>query len=251
MTGAAGGRRRLVLFDVDGTLLWGASPAHVDAFAGALAERYGPGVDPFERGEGDLITCGGRTLGGRLDAEIARWCLTAAGIPDERHDAELPGYCEAIEGWYARAAVGDTGAYVLPGVVDALERLRAAGAPCGVVTGNLEPIARRKLDATGLLPFFARGDTVVGGFGAPPARARAELFAAAEARALAAGDSFSGAVYVGDTPLDAAAAAAAGVPFVGVATGRYSVADLTAAAGPGVPVFADLTEPGALDALLS
>jgi phosphoglycolate phosphatase len=238
----------LVLFDIDGTLLGGASGLHAAAFAAALAERYGA-PDPFVTGVEGRVTCGGRPLGGRLDAEIAGWCLDAAGIDETRHDAEVGPYCDLVVARYLAATdTGGIAGTVLPGVEATLAALRDAGAPCGVVTGNLEPIAARKLAASGLERFFSRGGQLVGGFGAPPARARTELFPRTPGRARAVGDRFDGLVYVGDTPLAAAAAASAGVRFVGVATGRHPAGELAALdAGP---VFATLEDPAVVGVLL-
>jgi phosphoglycolate phosphatase-like HAD superfamily hydrolase len=101
-----------------------------------------------------------------------------------------------------------------------LERLRAAGHRLALVTGNLEPIARRKLEVRGLGGFFPAGQ---GGFGSD-ARDRADLVRIARERA---GDHpAADTVLIGDTPLDVQAALSAGVRAVGVAGSRYSREDL-------------------------
>lgn len=157
--------RPLVLFDIDGTMLAGASRLHTAAFTTALAHRYGA-PDPFVV-EGGRVTCGGRSLAGRIDSEIARWCLELAGLPAGGHDEELDPYCELINRSYLAATADGLGAEILPGVEAVLAACAAAGAPCGVVTGNLEPIAARKLSRTGLAAHFNRGGGLVGGCCSP------------------------------------------------------------------------------------
>jgi phosphoglycolate phosphatase-like HAD superfamily hydrolase len=120
-----------------------------------------------------------------------------------------------------------------------LERLRAAGHELALVTGNLEPIARRKLELRGLGRWFPDGR---GGFGSD-AEARAELVRIARERAGARPREDT--VLIGDTPLDVAAAIEAGVRPIGVAGGRYSRDDLLAAGADAA--VAELDE---LDALL-
>ena len=120
-----------------------------------------------------------------------------------------------------------------------LERLRGAGHELALVTGNLEPIARRKLALRGLGRWFPEGR---GGFGSD-AEARAELVRIARERAGAWPREDT--VLIGDTPLDVAAAIDAGVRPIGVAGGRYSRDDLLAAGA--AAAIAELEE---LDALL-
>jgi phosphoglycolate phosphatase-like HAD superfamily hydrolase len=92
------------------------------------------------------------------------------------------------------------------------------------VTGNLEPIARRKLALRGLGDYFPAGQ---GGFGSD-AELRPELVPIARARAGLNGTPHASAdtVLVGDTPLDVAAATADGVRCVAITGNRFSARDL-------------------------
>ncbi len=85
-----------------------------------------------------------------------------------------------------------------------------------LVTGNLEPVAHRKLAAAGIGHFFARGQ---GGFGSD-AEERGELPAIARARA--GGWARERTVVIGDTPRDIACARVDRVRVIAVATGPYT-----------------------------
>jgi phosphoglycolate phosphatase-like HAD superfamily hydrolase len=96
-----------------------------------------------------------------------------------------------------------------------------------LLTGNLEPIARLKLDRAGLGAFFARGQ---GAFGSDD-EDRAALPAIARGRAGSGDEPYPrrGTVVIGDTPRDVACAHGDGVRCVAVATGPYPPEALSAA----------------------
>jgi phosphoglycolate phosphatase len=206
----------LLLFDIDGTLVRGRPTAHQRAMARAAIDVFGVpettdeqairAVEPWGKTDrrilAELLAATGRVAAPTPD-ELARW---------ERAACEL----------YAEIENGAPGA-ADRAAADAPERLRAAGHVLSLVTGNLEPIARRKLELRGLGGFFPAGQ---GGFGSDGID-RAELVRIARERAGAPPRKET--VLIGDTPLDVAAALAAGVRCIGVAGGRYSRADLTGA----------------------
>jgi phosphoglycolate phosphatase-like HAD superfamily hydrolase len=109
-----------------------------------------------------------------------------------------------------------------------LERLRAADHELALVTGNLEPIARRKLALRGLGDAFPAGQ---GGFGSD-AEDRAALVRLARERAGSTPTTDT--ALIGDTPNDVTAAIAAGVRPVAIAGERYSRDDLLAAGAEAV-----------------
>ena len=88
-----------------------------------------------------------------------------------------------------------------------------------LVTGNLEPIARLKLRAAGIVRHFAPGQ---GGFGSD-SEDRSDLPPLARERAAAGNGGApwprEQTVVIGDTPRDIACARADGVHVVAVATG--------------------------------
>ena len=218
---------RLVLFDIDGTLL-NSHGAGRRAMKRALRAVYGTA--------GDLD---GYDMAGKTDRRIIHDVLTAAGIPAQEVEARLPEYRRL----YARLledVVAERPPTPLPGAASLLNRL--AHRPdilLGLLTGNLPEGARIKLRSAGFDPdLFA-----VTAFGSD-ALDRHDLPAVAVARAQAlTGHRFQGKriVIVGDTPLDITCGREMGAKSVAVATGPYSP-DVLARYGPDVllPNLADV-----------
>jgi phosphoglycolate phosphatase-like HAD superfamily hydrolase len=208
----------LLLFDIDGTLLLGASAVHVESVYAALHEVHGI-ADPAAA----HVVAAGRT-DGEIARAIALGCGISAGRIDERADQVRDVTCRE----YARRCPPDLSAHVAPGVSEMLPTLAGRdGVRLALVTGNFEPVARLKLDRAGLGDWFERGQ---GGFGSDH-EDRAELPAIARRRAGADGRPFprSRTVVIGDTPNDIACARADGVRCLAVATGPFPAAELAAA----------------------
>jgi phosphoglycolate phosphatase len=133
-------------------------------------------------------------------------------------DARAEAVVRDVVAAYEELCPPDLSEFVAPGVADALDAL--AGEPeryrLALVTGNLEPVARRKLAAAGIGHYFEPGQ---GGFGSDSEH-RGELPAVARARA--GGWARERTVVIGDTPRDIACARADGVRVVAVATGSFS-----------------------------
>lgn len=202
----------LLLFDIDGTLLSGATRAHSQALDRAIREVHH--VDPR-----DLR----RQIGpaGRTDGEIARLILLDLGVSalriDERAD-EVRDVCCRI---YGSLCPPDLSEHVVPGIPELLSWLAGRDSvTLGLVTGNFEPIARLKLRRAGIGQWFAGGP---GGFGSD-SEDRAVLPAIARRRAGHVPR--EQAIVIGDTPRDIACAQADGVRCVAVTTGQYGVDEL-------------------------
>lgn len=210
----------LLLFDIDGTLLIGASDAHRDAIHEALRDVHG--IEAVHRP--------GSQVAGRTDAEIARGLLVDAGVSARSIDARADDVRIAACAAYERLCPDDLSACVAPGVGDLLAWLAPRDdTVLSLVTGNYEPIARMKLRAAGIGGSFACGQ---GGFGSDH-ESRDELPAIARRRA---GQRDGGepwprkrTLLIGDTPRDIACARADGVRVIAIATGPYATAELSAA----------------------
>jgi phosphoglycolate phosphatase-like HAD superfamily hydrolase len=208
----------LLLFDVDGTLLRGATDAHRDALHAALHEVHG--IDAA-RVRWTLAPAG------RTDGEIARAILLGAGISARRIDDRCDDVREACCRHYAELCPPDLSEFVLPGVPELLHSLSETDARLALVTGNYEPVARLKLARAGVGHWFGPGQ---GAFGSD-AEDRVALPPIARRRAGTASHPFprERTIVIGDTPRDIACARADGLACIAVATGPYGEHELSGA----------------------
>jgi phosphoglycolate phosphatase len=144
----------LLLFDIDGTLLAGATRAHAQALEQAIVQVH----RVHTRGRPRNFSPAGRT-----DGEIARLLLLQAGVSADRIDEQADAVRHAACEIYARTVPEDLSEFVLAGIPELLEWLVTRDdVVLGLVTGNFEPIARVKLARAGVGKPFAGGP---GGFG--------------------------------------------------------------------------------------
>jgi phosphoglycolate phosphatase-like HAD superfamily hydrolase len=208
--------RRLVLWDIDGTLVQ-AGEVGRDIFTEAFQAVLGRAPDQ--------VTAKALIMAGRTDPEIALEFLAAHQIAEGA--SHLPAFSEAlVTALAAKAAVIRERGRALPGAREALVALgRTEGVVQSLLTGNLEPNALLKLASFELDGHL---DFEVGGFGSDHHH-RPSLVEVARAKAERKyGTSFPGTatVLVGDTPLDVAAGRAGGARVVAVATGPYRAGEL-------------------------
>ena len=210
----------LLLFDIDGTLVSGATDAHRDAMHEALRDVHSVDANRVFR----------RPLkpAGRTDPEIARAILLDAGVSAERIDDRADAVREACCRAYARLCPSSLEHTVLPGVADLLTWLSARGDPkLGLLTGNYEAVARLKLARAGIGHHFPGGQ---GAYGSD-AEDRAALPAIARRRAGVVGRPHPRelTIVIGDTPRDIACAHADDVRCAALATGPFGPEELAAA----------------------
>ena len=202
----------LLLFDIDGTLLSGATREHSQALDRAIREVHHVDTRDLRKQIGPA---------GRTDGEIARLILLDLGVSAWRIDEGADSVREACCRIYAQICPPDLSDHVVPGIPDLLSWLAGRdGVVLGVVAGNFEPIARLKLKRAGIGRWFTPG---TGGFGSD-SEDRAALPGIARRRAGHVPR--DRAIVIGDTPRDIACARADGLRCVAVTTGQYGAEEL-------------------------
>lgn len=229
--------RRLVLFDIDGTLLHSGGAgrrAIMAAMADLLPDTPGTAAVRFD---------------GKTDPQIVTELLAVGGDPEPDNPdriAEVLGrYVAHLE---RELHNGGPPSEVLPGIPSLLDALEGeSSVVLGLLTGNVAPGAHLKLRAAGIAP----GRFRIGAFGSdsherpalPPIAARR---AATHFGRVPAGHEV---VIIGDTPADVTCGAAIGARAIAVATGGYTLDELSAF-GPW-RAYADLSDTLAVvDAIL-
>ncbi len=197
---------RLLLFDVDNTLLWSGGAGSM-AMGLAFHDLFGV-QDGFKRVE----------FSGRTDRYILSEALRLHGIDGdyEAHQARF------LERYYTHLpqALRERQGKLMPGFPALLDGL--AGRPevrLGLATGNFSRAAQLKLAHYGIDGYFSGG-----GFG-EESEDRAVIVRRAIER-LGEGLPSVEAVVIGDTPHDISSAKANGAIAVGVATGSNPVDEL-------------------------
>ncbi len=198
---------RILLFDIDGTLLW--TQGGQGALQIALAREFG-----LES------ACANITFSGRTDRSLFTELLQRNGLPcDNEHVQRLrQRYVSTLPD-----VLSEHGGKILPGVPELLARLSALPHVRNyVMTGNLEETAARKLKHFNLLK------CVDGIFGGDLDNHRDDLArrCAGILRQRYGSQSLGDAVVIGDTPADIRCGHAIGAKVVAVCTGRYSRLEL-------------------------
>jgi len=221
-------KRKLVLFDIDGTLLLSAGAGR-RAIHAALGDH---GVD--------LAPVSGIRFDGKTDPQIIVELLEAAGDPAPEDPVRIAELLERYVSHLARE-LDEHGhrSQVMPGIPALLDALEADdGVVLGLLTGNVVTGARLKLVAAGLDP----ERFVVGAYGSDHRR-RNELAPVAARRAqphfgrIPAGAEV---VIIGDTPADVSCGECIGARTIAVATGGYTVSQLSETGAD--RVFADFAD---------
>jgi phosphoglycolate phosphatase len=204
---------RLVLFDIDGTLI-DTGGAGARSWTWAFQRQFDREIDIAEH-----------STAGMTDPAIAR--VTFREVMEREPTAEeLTRLMASYQAVLPDYVASSPDYRVLDGVEELLERLTTAGVLLGLTTGGLEAAAHAKLGRGRLNHFF-----LLGGYGSD-SEDRTALTRAAVDRG---GHMLDGKLdlaevfVVGDTPLDIAAAEGVGAVSIGVASGRYGVDELRAA----------------------
>jgi len=219
---------RLVLFDIDGTLLLTAGAGR-RAIVAALLED----VDDSRAFEGIRFD-------GKTDPQIVAEMLEAAGQPESGDSERVRRLCNRyLELLALELQRPTTRTTLMPGVERLLDRLDASpDVVLGLLTGNLAQGAALKLRSGGINPARFR----VGAYGSDAAH-RPLLPGIAARRAEPFFGRIPGGsevVIIGDTPADIHCGQGISARAVGVATGSYSVSELEACRPHAV--FGDLSD---------
>jgi len=198
---------RLVLFDVDGTLIH-TRGAGVKAFARTLTSEFGQ-VNGTERIK----------FGGRTDPSLIREAFGYCGIAPTEENFRR--FFDAYVFWLDHLLANTAQGGACPGVWRLLDDLQALPQPpvAGLLTGNLRLGAEIKLRRYGLWERFA-----VGAFG-DDHEDRNQIAAIARQRgSRLLGEALRGEqiLVVGDTPRDIECGRAIGAKVLAVATGGAS-----------------------------
>jgi phosphoglycolate phosphatase-like HAD superfamily hydrolase len=201
---------RIVLFDIDGTLV-------STGGAGAVAWKRA-----FEELHGIPADIGEYTDAGMTDPDVGAKTFEAV-IGREPDPQELACLVQRRLEHLPEAVAESEGYRVLPGVPEQLKQLSHAGHLLGLITGNGDGAAHIKLARGDLNRWFTFGAYASAGVDRPAIVRRAvERGEAMLGRDVPNSDIF----VVGDTPLDISAAHAVDCTAIGVATGRYDEAAL-------------------------
>ncbi len=206
---------RLVLFDIDGTLLNSGGMGRA-AMQKALGQIFGSPGNPSYRYDG------------KTDKQIVREVMRMEGHSDAHIDSRMEKLVQVyLEGLREAAKSGKFNIRPLDGIPEILDALEERDdVILGLLTGNVEPGARIKLKAAGIDPDRFK----INAFGSDHEH-RPELPAIARRRAgESLGIELAGErlVVIGDTPADIECGRSLGARAIGVASGHYTVEQLQA-----------------------
>lgn len=196
---------KLFLFDIDGTLLRRAGPAHRIALELAATKMAGR-----------PITSAGIDTGGMLDRDILRLMLSQGGVAEKKIAQWMPSIVLEAQRLYPSLCDSISPCLrhrLAPGMRAFLHRLDRAHIPRGLVTGNLSRIAWHKISRAGIRSHFSFGAFAEMG------KSRTELVSIALKQALKLAPPQSQAYLIGDHLNDIRAAKENGIPIISVATG--------------------------------
>lgn len=208
---------RTILFDLDGTLV-DSAPDLIGALDTLMVEH----------GRAPIGLAEGRAMIGDGAARLVERGFAARGGPPAPLPALVASFVATYEGRLTRAT------RAFDGVAATLETLVARGLVLGVCTNKPDRATRVLLEALDLARFFSAvvgGDSVRKPDPDPVNRCLAAL-GGARAQAL----------FVGDSPVDLAAARAARLPVVLVSFGYTSVPARTLGADRVIDSFAELAD---------
>ena len=206
-------RQKLILFDIDGTLVT-RDRVHDVSFSIGFKKAIGIDVNVVEI----YGVNSGKTVRSIVSEILEKKGFTGKEILSKVDDV----FNEMVK-YYEEKIEFDQSLESIPHVMELLEELERRGYVLGLVTGNVERIAKLKLKKVGLSDFFE-----IGGFG-DSSTIKGELALEAIQKAsekLKIKFDKKNVFVVGDTPLDIKCGKEIGVKTIAVSTGPFRADEL-------------------------
>ncbi|HEU5381202.1 MAG TPA: HAD hydrolase-like protein [Ktedonobacteraceae bacterium] len=196
------------LFDIDWTLLAGGSKLHRDLLDQTFNTVYGVANASIQEIEPN----------GMITTQVIIEVLRLHEITEECALERMAEAIKAIENYFVEHEEEDE-CLLMPGAYELLSELKERHVPLGLLTGNVEGVAWRRITKAGLREFFD-----FGAFG-DLAYKRVDLIPIARQRAREQCNidaPLADFVIIGDSPLDVACAKAMGISSIAVGAGVFS-----------------------------
>jgi phosphoglycolate phosphatase-like HAD superfamily hydrolase len=205
-------QQKLILFDIDGTLLKGMSKIHFNSFSKAINKVFKIDASPTD------INYSGKT-----DTRIILEVLEKHGIPRNKVLPRLNEIYKIMINFYKKNVDFDIDIKPNDNVEKLLSMLKNKGHILGLLTGNLEDIARTKIGKFDLNKYFDFGS-----FGEISENRSKLLENAIEQAESKFKINFNkeNIFVIGDTRFDIESAKELGVKTIAIATGNYSLEEL-------------------------
>ncbi len=196
--------KKLLLFDIDGTLITRCL-LHEKSFLVSFKK-----ILNIDLGENEIVKHYGKT-----DKGIIIEIMKANGMSDKEIPMKLNEIYDSMTKYVEDRIESDNSFHLIPNVKNLLVELEKGGHILGILTGNLEKIAKLKLKKLDLLNFFK-----IGAFGSSSeVRSKLVLMAIKDAEEKFKINFHKKNVFViGDTYRDVEAGKEAGVKTIAVAT---------------------------------
>lgn len=186
---------------MDGTLI-DQTAAILRCFSDVITKMGQPTPDPLEIR---------RSMGGTMRSTMSLFI----------EQAQLDEACREFRSHFPNIMMD--GLVILPGALECMQQLTAAGIPQGILTNKHGPTARIVSDHCG---FSQHASCCIGNTDTEWSKPDANLTRFALSQINAAPE---GALYIGDSPTDVATAQNAGMISYAVSTGAHSIEELTQA----------------------
>jgi phosphoglycolate phosphatase-like HAD superfamily hydrolase len=205
-------KQKLVLFDIDGTLLKGESKVHFNSFIEGFKKILKMDVNP------DEINHSGKT-----DKRIILELAERYGIPRKKVLSKLNEIYKIMIDFYKKNVNSDDGIKPNDNVEKLISILKKKGYILGLLTGNLEGIARTKIGKFDLNKYFSFGS--FGQISENRSELLEDVIKQVESK-FRVNLSKENVFVFGDTRFDVEGGKEIGVKTIAIATGKYTFEDL-------------------------